>query len=678
MRRSCILRARSVVAALCLAAAMTAAGAAALALEPPPARAASRREAELSTPPGGATALRLEGFARPGDGGAALFRRLPPGAAAPPGAAGLRTADGATWEIDESELTPQMFGARADDSDASAALNVRALREAMAHAGQSGRPLRLPAGVYRVAGGVYAVSGLRMRFEPGAWLKPTEYSVYGPPPAGAGAFLSNVTARRDHADSLVSDIVIDNPQIDGALLPRPFSARVVSSGEDGWIRLAPVVEPIYAGGRRETPRAGRMVSVVAGERGLQTRRIAEVAADGLALRVEPPFGRPLAAGDLIRAASNDNAIGFGVGARNVLVRGGEVRNFLATWAGGGSGGKAVNFEKGCAGCVVDGLRAENVSWGVFTQAGAGRWPSPPEGNGASLGVTGIVFRNIVVRRCEAAAGFYGLDAGSDPTGDPAVMSARLENLEAVDCGAAVTRPLLQFREKSGALVFAEAQNVVVRGFRLRNRPGYPGNFGGQAGPIGAVVWGWGRNLSVEARAEADVEAVARLSRARAMGDDAAPRGQIRQTVGLAFDVALDGTARTLLAIEPGAARGEARQPTERGLRLSNPPSRVDGLLIGRRIEATSAGTRQTRLITAHDGRSGRIAVDESWSPPLREGDAYVIAGVERPPVDQLGGRLRLTATRLTGPLADLPLAAYPGLTLDAGAGPAPAPAAAAR
>lgn len=678
MRRSSLFPARPGAAAVFFAVAAIAFAGAAIALDAPAVDAPSRREAELATPPPEATALRVGGFARPGDGGGARFRRLPTGVAPPPGAAGLRTADGAAWAIDEEEFTPQMFGARGDDSDASAGLNLRALREAMAHAGRSDRPLRIPEGVYRVGGGVYAVSRLRMRFDPGAWLKPTEYSVYGPPPAGAGAFLSNVTARRDHADSLVSDIVIDNPQIDGALLPTPFSARVVSSGADGWIRLAPIVEPVFAGGRRETLRAGRMISVVAGERGLQTARIAEVAADGLAVRVEPPFPRPLAVGDLLRAASNDNAIGFGVGARNVLVRGGLVRNFLATWAGGGSGGKAVNFEKGCANCVVDGLRAETVSWGVFAQGMAGRWPSPPDGNGASRGVTDIVFRNIVVSRCEAAAGFYGLDAENDPTGDPSVMSARLENLEAIDCGAAVTRPLLNFREKSGALVFAEAQNVVVRGFRLRNRPGYPENFGGAAGPIGAVVWGWGRNLSVEARAEAEVEAVARLARARAMGDDAAPRGQIRNAVGLSFDVALKGAAGTLLAIEPGAARGEARAPTANSLGLSSPPSRVDGLLVGRRIEAIVAGTRQSRLITAHDGRTGRIAVDAPWSPPLRAGDAYVVAGVERPPPDQLAGRLRLTATRLSGPLADTPLAAYPGLTLDAGAGPAPAPAAAAR
>lgn len=624
------------------------------------------RAGAIARPPQG-DVVSVKGFARAGDGGAATYRRLSPAQAGLERAADpsrFKASDGSVWELDEAAPTVAMFGAVGDDSSAAALDNVFAFRAAMAYAAARRAPLRVTKGVYRIAGGLYTYSGLHMSFDDGAWLKPTEYSVHGPVPAGAGAFISNVIARGDHTDSVQTDVVIENPHIDGALLPKPLTLRVTEvTGARIVAQPAETISDRLFHGPPERIAAGRMATALTGGAAPATSPI--LSAEGSSFVVSPGLAARLKPGDLMRIGSNDNALGFGLGMRGVRIRGGLIRNFFATWAGGGSGGKGVNFEKGCFDCQIEGTRFENVSWGVFVQGTPGRAPAPPKGNGQPYGVRDMVARNIQVDHCEAAAGFYGITKDSDPSGDPDVMSARVEGLTATECGAALTRPLEKFRELSGALVFAEAQNVVVRGFTLRNSH-ERGPLGVNL-PIGAVMWGWGRNLSVQGAAKADVVQIARFSRARAMGDDAPPQGQIRNLLGLDVDLSLDGSARTLVSTEPGPIAGRAQDGGADSLVLTRPPVDFDGALVGRWIHAQGPNGEESRMIDAFAARDARISVKPRWDAPA-QGAAYRIDGVPRLPPAEARGRLRLRATSLTGPVIDTSMWAYSGLTLDIGDG----------
>ncbi|TIN26411.1 hypothetical protein [Mesorhizobium sp.] len=69
------------------------------------------------------TFVRTGGFAVPGDGGYALYRRC---AEAPSHLGFVQSADGAYWELAEDVVTPEMFGAMGDGSDQSAALGAMA------------------------------------------------------------------------------------------------------------------------------------------------------------------------------------------------------------------------------------------------------------------------------------------------------------------------------------------------------------------------------------------------------------------------------------------------------------------------------------------------------------------------------------------------------------------------
>jgi hypothetical protein len=57
--------------------------------------------------------LRIAGYATPGDGGAALYKRV---VTAPSHSGKIQSADGAWWEIAEPQLNIQMFGGKGDNS----------------------------------------------------------------------------------------------------------------------------------------------------------------------------------------------------------------------------------------------------------------------------------------------------------------------------------------------------------------------------------------------------------------------------------------------------------------------------------------------------------------------------------------------------------------------------------
>ncbi|MDX2158263.1 MAG: hypothetical protein SFW09_17310 [Hyphomicrobiaceae bacterium] len=605
------------------------------------ASAPTRAAAARSSFAPGVRALRLDGYHQPGDHGAATYLRLP----APPKDIRrwhLRTADNAWWQLSMPEITIQMLGAVGDDRDESALVNLHAIRAAIELVAVERVPLVVGDGVFRVAGGIYTRSHLHMRFKDNGLLKPTVYSVFGPRPVGGGGFLGNVFASANRRDLVQTDILIENPRIDGSLLPPPVEGTTSSASPTSLTAAEALPSDVV----------GKQVSIVVGSGVGQTRSIRRLSTDRRTIDIEPAFAKGVGVGSTFLIGSNDNAIGFAQGARNVRIIGGHISNFRATWAGGGSGGKAVIFERGCYDCSVEGTVADNVSWGFFAQGVDRRFPAPPEGTGETHWVSNAVFRNVSVSNCEAAIGLYGVDHELDPSGDPRHMSVLVDGLKVHNCGHAFSRPLGVDWPKSGIVVIGEGQNVTIRNFEARNDPDYPGARypppgsrragSGHHGPIGAVVWGWGRNITISGRYFGNVDDVVVLQRARAMGDDASPRGEIRRATDIAVSMTVCGQAKGVVRTEIGQRHGTVREAVATTIQLLETEPPRHGLFNGRSIVVRHPGNRsETRIIVAYDGNTRTATVDRPWSQALTPGVRYTISGPATPDVGDLKARIEV-------------------------------------
>lgn len=88
--------------------------------------------------------VRTAGYAVAGDGGGALYKRA---TSEPPHAGKFMSADGAWWELAEKAVTPEMFGARGDDSSFN---DGPALRAALSAQLLTGAEIRLLGKTYHV------------------------------------------------------------------------------------------------------------------------------------------------------------------------------------------------------------------------------------------------------------------------------------------------------------------------------------------------------------------------------------------------------------------------------------------------------------------------------------------------------------------------------------------------
>lgn len=114
---------------------------------------------------------------------------------------------------------------------------------------------------------------------------------------------------------------------------------------------------------------------------------------------------------------NDNAIGIGVGASDVVVLNTDVINIPGDqWNNGG--GKGINFEQGDYNILIDGWRVQGRMYdgtdnaghygciaGVFVQARPGTWS-----NGASKRATKIIITNGFAENCGAAVSVGDADS----------------------------------------------------------------------------------------------------------------------------------------------------------------------------------------------------------------------------------------------------------------------------
>ncbi|QDK34538.1 hypothetical protein [Sphingomonas sp. IC081] len=111
------------------------------------ARGPTLAEAVLLTIPAAFTAIQLSGHSAPGLG-KCLYRRV----AGEPGHGGkFQSGDGAWWELAEEAVTPQMFGAAADDGSFAGTNDLAAIKLAFNVACALGVPLRINRPHYAVA-----------------------------------------------------------------------------------------------------------------------------------------------------------------------------------------------------------------------------------------------------------------------------------------------------------------------------------------------------------------------------------------------------------------------------------------------------------------------------------------------------------------------------------------------
>lgn len=235
--------------------------------------------------------------------------------------------------------------------------------------------------------------------------------------------------------------------------------------------------------------------------------------------------------------NSENCLGFARGATNVKVTNcllkGAAPNFNI--ASGGVGGKGLNFDGGVRGAIVYGNRFEGNYQGWSLRGNEGEFSS---GDGKEQ-VSKIVgfgnhFEDNMVAIC-----LNGRDANEDPDLDAADMMIEIYASTAKNNGFCPDfKASNSNRYKAGIIMAGEAQNVLIDGFRSYNDPDYITQKGGWpatgdvigqglSGPIGAIVYGWGANCQFRNIVHnGDVDQLAILGRAFAIGDDASPTRSI--------------------------------------------------------------------------------------------------------------------------------------------------------
>lgn len=244
-------------------------------------------------------------------------------------------------------------------------------------------------------------------------------------------------------------------------------------------------------------------------------------------------------GSRLPAASGQNCnLGpdFAAGASNVRVVNCTARR-IADGSGAGTGGGGFGVEQGGEDIQFVGCVAEDCYRGIRVAGVPGEHVS-----GASKGAAGVVIRDCVFRRCGTAIFCHSVGHGGDDQSDLAVFDVLVDGAYIEDCGHYPWRafdfgayPAIS-PQKAGVITLGGAQNICIRNVRVRMSPGYPdsfvdwqgrvgypadGNFigAGLSGPVGALIWGWGRNIVVEQMTlDGAADAVWKCARAVTFGD----------------------------------------------------------------------------------------------------------------------------------------------------------------
>lgn len=226
-------------------------------------------------------------------------------------------------------------------------------------------------------------------------------------------------------------------------------------------------------------------------------------------------------------------------------------DFMPTGLLGGSGGKGAGFEKGCRNLDVE-VIAERCGWAGWVQGVPGVFAGYSPANqaaGNDKQWARDIRINVRAKDCQSAFGLYGVRTGAaedpDGTGNSSFVVAKVM---ARNCGHAVTRAVGSLRDvKSGIVTIAEGSNAritldsVIDADFAPVWPSAPFVGTGETGTIGAVVQGWGQDLTIDARHVGPCDSLFNLDRCRAMYDDASPTGIIQKVYGLNVKIKHEGT-----------------------------------------------------------------------------------------------------------------------------------------
>lgn len=273
----------------------------------------------------------------------------------------------------------------------------------------------------------------------------------------------------------------------------------------------------------------------------------------------------------------DNAIGNAGGyqqsglqnfgyARNVQIIGGKIKGArtLTKRIAGGPGGKAVNFEEGCEDCTVDGTEITDCAYATFLSPTSTRIIQTVTDTGEIILSDTVLepnrsvlrnmnFKNMIVRKCGTAFNFLSDTPINSAdylspifpvlTDDPNIVSVTWQGLiENTGHYPVVIYNSPTHHEKLAPIVIHGGSNITVNAvvkndlnYPSADNPGggslYPGTYpantgtiaagtdlagGGLSGPIGAAVWGWGRNCTINVKYDGNADDVVVLATSPAL------------------------------------------------------------------------------------------------------------------------------------------------------------------
>jgi hypothetical protein len=265
-------------------------------------------------------------------------------------------------------------------------------------------------------------------------------------------------------------------------------------------------------------------------------------------------------GDWIVIGSNDNAIAGVGGCYGFHIWGGEFADYpQSSMVPFARGGKGVNFEQGVTDGFVWGSTFRNLTTAVFAQGVASLFPS-----GEMRRAYGIRYGGYHATNCGSVLSFAGIDGAVPPDGDARKSLLMASFITYENCGHAPLRIVSSDHQKCGVINLMEAQNFSITNVSGWNAdtypnvsPGYPTDFAtrvgyGLSGPIGAMIWGVGRNGYINNfQHHGNVDAVIAIRRDRALGDDEGPDGQARNCYNLIFrNIQHFGVADYAVTVDP--------------------------------------------------------------------------------------------------------------------------------
>ncbi|MBP1884775.1 hypothetical protein [Sinorhizobium mexicanum] len=340
-----------------------------------------------------------------------------------------------------------------------------------------------------------------------------------------GSLIQNLDPDSSSPRSIVSNITLENPQLDGSFYPSPVELEVLSSTSNTvtFRANASAVDGFYV---------GLCLEDTGGANGGGLRIVTHYDGSTRTATHSTPWSRNPPAGTRILAGWNDNLIGVAAGAGHLRIIGGSMRNLAAEkMVPSGTGGKGVSGEQGVVDLNVIGTSFDGVHNPLFAQGVEGTFA-----NGERKRAV-VRWENIYAKNGGSLLTAAGINSTADPDGDTNDSVIIANNIKYENFGHSPHRIVRGDRQKSGIINFLEAQNVSISNVRGRNDPSYPSTSPGYptdyrtrvgyglTGSVGAMIWGWGRNLSINSFVHhGKVDNVVVVRRGRALGDDAGPTG----------------------------------------------------------------------------------------------------------------------------------------------------------